>query len=720
MQSLNAELENVKSRLEQEEEDQQLENLTPDVHDATFHIHEDGAEALNQAFEALTMSPIVLPKGKERKFLYAKKKVEQLKEVITKHASNILGEKQSVECSGCEDQRRMFDDLKNLCKRETKQKKIQILTLVPESWSRQKIAEEFGVTIHMVRTARKLKEEKGILALPDPKLPSNKLDAEVKTKIIDFYHDDEFTRICPGKKDFVSVRDHKTGLKEHVQKRLILCNLNELHAEFELQHKIKIGLSTFCKLRPKWCVNVGSPGMHNVCVCTIHQDPTLMLFEMNEKEYRPFLSKLVCDITNKRCMLGMCEECPGRENLVSYLKETDFYKAHDDDDIIVYSQWMATDRAEIIERRSTIEDFIDELAYKLEKLAPHDYIAHSQNAYLKNLKLNLDSETAIIILDFSENYHSIVQDSSQQFYFDGNQATVHPFAIYYKDNDELKHLSLCVISECMKHDIMAVYTFQSVALTYLKHTLPLVKSIQYFSDGAVSQYKNFKNISNLLHHFEDFGLHAVWNFFATSHGKGVCDGIGGTVKRLATRASLQKTRTGHILTAKKLFTWVSKNVSNIKTFYVTNDQVESTKKRLEGRFKEANKVDGIREHHQFIPIRGKICVKKVSIDLESFFSNTLHEIIVYNLGQVVAVKDGNDWWLGTVIQTEEDNPDVRIKFFHPSGESQRYHWPRNVDTRWVPSCLIFKTVEEFEKASARSYKLSDKELREIREKFFTI
>ena len=30
------------------------------------------------------------------------------------------------------------------------------------------------------------------------------------------------------------------------------------------------------------------------------------------------------------------------------------------------------------------------------------------------------------------------------------------------------------------------------------------------------------------------------NFFATSHGKSACDGIGETVKRLLTKASLQR------------------------------------------------------------------------------------------------------------------------------------------------------------------------------------
>jgi len=65
------------------------------------------------------------------------------------------------------------------------------------------------------------------------------------------------------------------------------------------------------------------------------------------------------------------------------------------------------------------------------------------------------------------------------------------------------------------------------------------QKILYFSDEAASQYKNCKNFLNLCHHKVDFGVDAEWHFFATSHGKGPCDGLGGTVKRLAARASLQ-------------------------------------------------------------------------------------------------------------------------------------------------------------------------------------
>lgn len=46
------------------------------------------------------------------------------------------------------------------------------------------------------------------------------------------------------------------------------------------------------------------------------------------------------------------------------------------------------------------------------------------------------------------------------------------------------------------------------------------------------------NFLNLLHHNNEFGNDAEWHFFATSHGKGAYDGIGGCMKRSTYRASL--------------------------------------------------------------------------------------------------------------------------------------------------------------------------------------
>ena len=61
--------------------------------------------------------------------------------------------------------------------------------------------------------------------------------------------------------------------------------------------------------------------------------------------------------------------------------------------------------------------------------------------------------------------------------------------------------------------------------------------VLYFSDGSAAWYKNWKNFVNLCYHKTDVGCQAEWHFYATSHGKDPCDGIGGTVKRLAAKAS---------------------------------------------------------------------------------------------------------------------------------------------------------------------------------------
>jgi hypothetical protein len=52
-------------------------------------------------------------------------------------------------------------------------------------------------------------------------------------------------------------------------------------------------------------------------------------------------------------------------------------------------------------------------------------------------------------------------------------------------------------------------------------------------------------------------------FFATSHGKLPCDGIGGTVKRTVTKASLQRIPGNLIDNAEKLFDFCNKTIENI-------------------------------------------------------------------------------------------------------------------------------------------------------------
>ena len=82
---------------------------------------------------------------------------------------------------------------------------------------------------------------------------------------------------------------------------------------------------------------------------------------------------------------------------------------------------------------------------------------------------------------------------------------------------------------------MMVYKIQQLFTEYLKVEFPHITKLVYFSDGCAGQYKNKKNLYNLCEHQKEFGLHAEWSFF----GKSPCDGIGGRIKRITARTSLQ-------------------------------------------------------------------------------------------------------------------------------------------------------------------------------------
>ena len=174
-------------------------------------------------------------------------------------------------------------------------------------------------------------------------------------------------------------------------------------------------------------------------------------------------------------------------------------------------------------------------------LLSHSFIATEQSRFYKNCKSTLQPKEVLVSVDFSENYAFILQDAAQGFHWNNAQATIHLFVAYYIDSENLCHLNYVVVSDCMHHDTAAFHLFQKSFITFLKTRFPsFPEKIYYFSDGAAAQHKNHKNFINLCYHEAYFGINAEWHFFATSHGKGSCDGVGGTIKQLEAKASLQR------------------------------------------------------------------------------------------------------------------------------------------------------------------------------------
>lgn len=215
----------------------------------------------------------------------------------------------------------------------------------------------------------------------------------------------------------------------------------------------------------------------------------------------------------------------------------------------------------------------------------------------------------LIICDFSENYTFVIQNEIQAYHWVNKQCTIHPFALYWKENGQDKRKSIVVIAESLKHDVTAVYLFQKKLIAKIKQNHAISKII-FCSDGAGGQYKNRKNFYNIAQFKNQFDIETEWHCFATAHGKSACDGIGGTFKRNARRASLQNKQ---ILDAKQLYEWAIKKDSSMEYIFCTEEEYNNVSLELAGRYERVRPIDGTQGYHSFRPIsNGRLEVRKYS------------------------------------------------------------------------------------------------------------
>ena len=213
--------------------------------------------------------------------------------------------------------------------------KLQILTLVPNSWSRKYCSEYFGVSEYLIRSARELKQKKGILAKPSQK-HGQAMDQETIDLVHAFYKD--------GKKDYIIIQK-----AVHKQRQLVLCDLHELLVAFkEKNPDVKIGFSKFCTLLRKLCATADSSGTHLVCIYATHQNTILLVDALNwEVTYK--------DLVNKALRKFLEEE----------LSEID------PDSQSHYWQWQTTDRASLVTVTSTCEEYEDTLISAIKPITKH-------------------------------------------------------------------------------------------------------------------------------------------------------------------------------------------------------------------------------------------------------------------------------------------------------------------------------------------------------------
>ncbi|CAL1290691.1 unnamed protein product [Larinioides sclopetarius] len=232
-------------------------------------------------------------------------------------------------------------------------------------------------------------------------------------------------------------------------------------------------------------------------------------------------------------------------------------------------------------------------------------------------------------------------------------------------------------------------------IEFIKTQFPQIKRVEYFTDGCSAQYKNFKSMMNLCHHKTDFQTDACWSFHATSHGKTICDGIGGTVKRAVTKKNLQSVyQSTQITNAHQMFLYCSDLCSKISFFFLSEQEIQNCRNKLEDPFSKGKSITGTRSFHFFFSpsSTSEITAKRTSLDPEIYIrwnfikgaeSSALIQCSKPSLHNYVACVYEKNWWIGLVSKLNKEG-DYTITFMHPHRPSETFYWPERQDECPVP------------------------------------
>lgn len=350
----------------------------------------------------------------------------------------------------------------------------------------------------------------------------------------EFYERDDVSRITAGMKNTV------TKKKSKKQRRILCDSLQNLHQKY-LSENPPMSYSTFCRLRPFW-VLFPSERDRNTCQCKLCENTNFM--------FRALKNANVLEAQS------LDELLEGRE--WNYDKK----KRNDE---IQWEEWTTKSEKREIKRGNKFErknvtftvketfsnnvsNLVDKFDNQIKRYRSHSINIKNQYRYYKERKENLEENSCLLHIDFSENYVCKLSNEIQSMHFGASkkQLSLHTGIFYIGKNEKQ---TFATVSESLAHNPGAIWAHLRPILLNIRQSSD-VEKIYIFSDGPTTQYRqkcNFFMFSTELH---KLGFsYAEWNFFESGHGKGIPDAVGGSLKRKAD----SKVKFGCDITSAKTF-----------------------------------------------------------------------------------------------------------------------------------------------------------------------
>ena len=236
--------------------------------------------------------------------------------------------------------------------------------------------------------------------------------------------------------------------------------------------------------------------------------------------------------SDEKCWYGNCDH-----DTCSF--DSTYEKPQNSDDP---AKWMKWEEVIKNQKSGSVGSLYNYLSSILPDFFIHTFVKRKQAKSYEDDKSEAgmkNPNTAMLQVDFAENYTCTAQDEVQSAH----------------QHDHLKHGKTPIV----------VFMDQPFSLKN-----PDINTIKVWSDGPNSQFKNKYVIGSLDLLSKKHDIDIIWNFSATSHGKGSVDDVGATVKREASQKILTRR---HAINNLDDFEMAVLTLKNIKITKIPEEEV---------------------------------------------------------------------------------------------------------------------------------------------------
>jgi hypothetical protein len=294
-------------------------------------------------------------------------------------------------------------------------------------------------------------------------------------------------------------------------------------------------------------------------------------------------------------MTGKCALCKNVKSKFNQITRNPHTK-------VSIEQWKKEGKvSKVVTESKSVRNIVNEFSKKVEDYKTHFFLSKLQSRKKTEDLKNLPRGSAIVMVDFSENETVVPQDEAQSAYYSRLGLSVFTVQLYVTPDDpqggEILSRSICIASDNLEHTSSTTDMYMREVFNYISREFNHISNVIVWSDGAPSHFKNKFTIANLLNLERDYKIKIQWNFFATSHGKSPCDGIGGNIKRMVN----DRTRTQNLMIqcASQFVEEANKIGSKIEVWELAVSKIESSKAAFELWKDKVASITGIRSQHKF-------------------------------------------------------------------------------------------------------------------------